>query len=108
MKKKRPIRTRTLRRNLERSADRLAQARRKLVLLEDGGTPERPIAVESAAVVEARAESVPCPDCGSALRTIEHNVIEHEGQLLRAVKLECRSCGAPLEQFFRIAVVRPN
>ena len=94
-KKKRPPRTRTLRRNLERSQDKLSGARRKLLALEPGGSPEHPIEVDSAAVIEPRAESFRCPDCDGALRCEEHAIANHESeQLVRAVTLVCRDCRA--------------
>lgn len=107
-KKKRPARTRTLRRNLERSQDKLGGARRKLIAISPGGTAEQPLEVVSAAVIESRAESVPCPDCEGSLRAEEHTAFEHEGTLLRKVELVCRSCGAPLTQYFRIVSAQPN
>jgi uncharacterized protein YbaR (Trm112 family) len=107
-KKKRPKSARTLRRTHERDHDKLALARRKLLALEAGGSPGHPIVVPSAAVIEARAESVPCPDCQGALRVSEHEAHTHDGELLREVTLSCRSCGAALRLFFRIMVARPN
>jgi hypothetical protein len=107
-KKKRPARTRTLRRNLERSQDKLADARRKLLAISPGGSAEQPLEVASAAVIEGRAESVPCPDCEGALRVEEHAAFEHEGALLRKVELACRRCGGPLTLFFRIVSAQPN
>jgi hypothetical protein len=107
-KKKRPVRTRSLRRSLERSEDKLAHARRRLIALAPGGTPERPIEVSSAAVIEARAESVACPDCAGELRIGEHAAQQHERALLRVVQLSCRRCGAPLTLFFHIVTVAPS
>jgi hypothetical protein len=96
-------RRRTLRRQLERSADKLAEARRKLLALEPGGSPAHPLEVASAAVIERRAESFACPDCRGALRVVRHDAEEHEGRLLRPVELACRDCGAPLTLYFRVA-----
>jgi hypothetical protein len=107
-KKKRPTRTRTLRRTHERDHDKLALARRKLLALEAGGSPSRPLEVPSAAVIERRAESVPCPDCEGALRVPAHAALRHDGELLRDVTLTCRSCGATSQLFFRIVVPRLN
>ena len=61
-----PKRERTLRRESARKAERLARNRERLFLLELGGSPERPIDVDSAAVVEIRARGVPCPRCERA------------------------------------------
>jgi len=104
-KKKRP---RNLRRALEREQDKLSAARRKLITMEDGGRPDRPIEVASAAVIEARAASVPCPDCAGELRAESHEAREHQDELLREVTLICRRCGAALKQYFRIVPTRPN
>jgi len=104
-KKKRP---RNLRRALEREQDKLSAARRRLLKLEAGGSPERPIEVASAAVIEARAASVPCPDCAGELRAESHEAREHEGELVREVTSICRRCGAALAQYFRIVPARPN
>lgn len=107
-KKKRPLRARNLRRALERDQDKLASARRKLHALEPGGSPERPLEVGSAAVIEGRAESLRCPDCEGELRTTAHEAREHGGELLREVTLTCRRCGATLTQYFRIVPARPH
>lgn len=107
-KKKRPARTRTLRRTIERDHGKLALARRKLLALEAGGTPGHPIEVPSAAVIESRAESVPCPDCDGALRVSAHEALSHDGELLRDITLTCRSCSAPLRLFFQIVMPRLN
>lgn len=101
-KKKRPQRTRTLRRNLARSQDKLSGARRKLLALEPGGSPGRPIEVDSAAVVEPRAESFRCPDCEGALRCEDHAASREAARLVRTVALVCRDCGAPLKLYFRV------
>jgi uncharacterized protein YbaR (Trm112 family) len=107
-KKKRPKSARSLRRTHERDQDKLALARRKLLALEAGGSPDHPLVVPSAAVIEARAESVACPDCEGALRVSAHEAHAYEGELLREVTLTCRSCGAALRLFFQIMVARPN
>ncbi|HEX6240344.1 MAG TPA: hypothetical protein VFZ61_05605 [Polyangiales bacterium] len=107
-KKKRAARPRSLRREAERDVQKLADARRRLIALEAGGSPERPLEVESVAVIERRAESVRCPDCGEALRVADHAAREHRGALLRAVTLHCRQCGAPLTLYFRIVTASPN
>jgi hypothetical protein len=101
-KKKRPQRTRTLRRTLERGHEKLADSRRKLMQLERGGAPDRPIEVDSAAVVEPRAESFPCPYCEGALRCEEHTAGQRAARLVREVSLVCRTCGEPVKLYFRV------
>jgi hypothetical protein len=101
-KPKRPGRLRTLQRTLARVQEKLAGTREKLAAMEDGGTPEFPLEVESASLVELRAEALPCLRCESAMRCEEHTAESFEGESLRVVKLQCRSCGARREVYFRI------
>ncbi len=93
---------RTVRRTAARRLDKLVSARRKLVELEPGGHPERPLEVASAAVVELRAEGFLCPDCGGAQRCSEHRAEVVQGRSLRVVELSCRSCSAQLTLYFLI------
>ena len=101
-KPKRPGRLRTLQRTLERVKEKLAGAREKLAVMEDGGTPEFPLEVESASLVEPRAEALPCLRCESAMRSEEHAAETFEGESLRVVTLQCRSCSARRTVYFRI------
>ncbi len=102
VKKKRPERARTLRRCGERKFDKLVSARRKLIALEPGGSPERPLEVASASVVEPRAEAFACPECGAALRCREHRAELVQGKPLRIVDLTCRTCASELTLYFRV------
>jgi hypothetical protein len=101
-KPKRPARLRSVLRKLARSDDKIAEARAKLALLEPGGAPDRPMMVESASLVELRAEGLPCVVCGGRLDVKEHDAEEIDGAPLRIVRLACRACGAPRVVFFRI------
>lgn len=107
-KKKRAPSARNLRRTRERDHEKLALARRKLLALEAGGSAQNPIVVASAAVIEGRAQSIACPDCDGALRVSTHEALSFEGELVREVTLNCRSCAAPLRLYFRIEVARLN
>ena len=107
-KKKRTPRIRTLLREGARKQERLYEDREKLRHLEPGGTPERPLEVSSASVVEARAETERCFRCDLPMRTEEHATRETATGLLRAVRLRCLRCGAPREVFLRIAVPSLN
>lgn len=51
---------------------RREHARELLATLEPGGSPSRPIEVTSAAVIEPRATTTPCPRCGGWFRVHEH------------------------------------
>lgn len=101
-KKKRSIRPRTEQRELARRHEKLWEAREKLALLEPGGSPDRPLEVRSASVVEARAESEPCLRCGQAMRCEDHSALKTRTGVLRVAKLRCRACGATRELYLRI------
>ncbi len=107
MAKRPPKRSeRTVRRARERSDARLKSDRERLFLLELGGNPERPIAAQSAAVIESHATSVPCPACGGSQEVTEHAARVHNGVRLREAQLRCRQCGSTRSLWFRI--VGPN
>ena len=103
MTKKRP---RTERREQERAAEKLVEARHKLALLEPGGAPDRPIEVTSASVIEVHATSLPCLTCGERSGRIDaHDAVTHDGKSLRHVRLRCSRCGARRNLYVRIGTV---
>jgi transposase-like protein len=104
-KKQRP---RTKRRVDERNLEKLQNARERLYELEPGGAAERPLPVVSAAVVEAHAESVPCPRCEGRHEVIEHVAVTVRSVRLREARLRCRQCGTSRSLWFRISDVGPN
>lgn len=92
-------RDRTERREAERAAKKLARARLKLAVHEPGGSPDRPIEVTSASVIEVHAKGTPCAACGEhGVRVEEHEA--REG--LRIVDVLCPRCGARRDVFYRI------
>jgi hypothetical protein len=95
-------------RKLSRSDEKLSDARLKLALLEPGGGPDRPIVIESASLVEVRAESLPCPRCEGRLECKEHLAQEVEGVSLRVARMRCRACGAPRVVYFHIRATLLN
>lgn len=95
--KKRP---RTERREAERSASKLADARERLAKLEPGGTIELPITVPTASVIETRAVSLRCLRCEGELKVDEHVVVRGSG--VRDVRLACRACGTRRSVYFKI------
>ena len=100
-------RARTDRREATRAAEKLARQREKLALLDPGGTPERPIDVTTAAVIEPHARAEPCLRCGErAARVAEHEAREIDGSRLRVVRIACPRCGAGRTLYFRI--VQPS
>ncbi|MGH7438031.1 MAG: hypothetical protein ACRENE_20305 [Polyangiaceae bacterium] len=94
---------RTVRRTQERAAVKLARDRERLAALEAGGTPSRPVEVQSAAQVEPHALAAACLRCGASNRLAEHAAVaDDEGQLLRVARLRCAQCGAGRAIWFRI------
>ena len=103
MKRKRPARPRSEQREQQRAREKLWHAREKLALLEPGGSPERPLEVSSASVVEARAEAELCLRCSAPMQCREHVAQTVRGVLLRVAHLRCRSCGTTRQLYLRIA-----
>jgi hypothetical protein len=81
---------------------RLKQDRERLFRLSPGGSPERPLDVGSASIVEGRVESMPCPACNRALAVVEHAAETQDGVRLRRVAAKCQSCGAIRDVWFRV------
>ena len=104
-KKPRP---RAKKREADRALAKLQVARERLFGLELGGSPERPLSVMSAAVVEAQAESVPCPRCAGRHEVLEHVAVTVAGVRLRETRLRCRQCGTARSLWFRITDPGPN
>lgn len=67
-----------------------------------GGSPAHPIEVASAAVIEPRATSLPCPRCGGPAHVDEHVVESHEAQRLRVTHMRCGTCGHRRSLYFRL------
>jgi|GEM_PF-490386 len=105
---RRTPRDRTLRREAERDLEKAARERERLWLLDAGGTPERPIEVPSAQLVEPRARSMRCPRCLGELTVAEHTAESLGERRLRVAHLACRSCGARRPAYFSIAVSLPS
>lgn len=112
-------RARTERREAQRAAVKLAEARAKLARLEAGGAPDRPIEVTSASVVEVHAAGLPCVACGAEGTRVEEHVAitaDDEGggpsrgaaRHLRIARLRCPRCGVRREVYFRIGTALPS
>jgi hypothetical protein len=76
-----------------------------LATLTPGGSPSRPIGVTSAAVIEPRAATIPCPRCGGFYRIHEHT---RPVAGLRQVDVVCRHCSTPRTLWFRIVTREPS
>jgi hypothetical protein len=111
MTKKRP---RTERRERERALDKLGRDRERLARLEPGGTPERPVVVESASQIEPHALAMSCLRCDGEERLDEHAAVTvpasgGAGEVrLRVTRLRCARCGARREVWFSIAPSLPS
>lgn len=100
--KKRP---RTERRERERAVKSLVRDREKLALLSPGGSPDRPITIESPSVIEPRLRSLPCPQCDGELQVRDHRAA---GAGLRELDVICKQCHAPRTLYFQLVVDQPN
>ncbi len=98
-------RERTERRIEERAAKKLVRDREKLATLVAGGSEDHPIEVPSAAVIEVRIASLPCPQCEGEYRVDDHR---YNGEGRREVDVSCRLCGTKRTLWFRIVVDEPN
>ena len=107
MSKRKPT-ARNLRREAARTGEKLARDRQRLARMEEGGSPERPIEVESASQIEPHAMSLVCLRCEGSNRLEEHAAATVEGDRLRVVRLACARCGTRRELWFRIALKLPS
>ncbi|MGE0546093.1 MAG: hypothetical protein AB7O24_00265 [Kofleriaceae bacterium] len=85
--------------------DRRSADRELLARLLRGGSPHRPIVVESAAMIETRVAAMNCIDCGWTYRLLEH-VRAAPG--VRRVDVECRGCSERRSFWFRLSGNEPN
>jgi hypothetical protein len=98
----RPKRARTARREQQRQLRKDVQRRERAAGEAPGGSPEHPLAVSSASVIEVRARATPCPQCQGTLDIEGHDAGVEAGELLRAVRVICRLCHARRKLWFRV------
>jgi hypothetical protein len=82
------------------AARQLVRDREELARRQPGGSPAHPIHVVTSAVIEVRAEQMPCPQCQRQLRVHAHEAPEPG---LRRVDVRCQLCSVPRSLWFRIA-----
>ncbi len=92
----------------EEQRQALAQARTEAAIDREGALPTHPIYVASAASIEPRAESEPCPICGGRLHVAEHVTQQLGGRRLRRLTMRCGGCGRRSRLFFELRESRPN
>jgi hypothetical protein len=103
---KKPKRPRTMKREADRSVEKLQRDARKVYELEPGGAPERPITLASPSQVEVDAEGRMCPACGGRVRLLEpHAVLEHQGERLRVARTQCILCREAWSRYYRVGAV---
>ena len=102
MRRRRPLRDqqRVLRKLVKRTESMAA----KLV----GGSPQLPIDVTSASVVETKARSTPCVQCGGDLDLRDDRATSTARGILREMSLICRRCHAPRTLWYRVAPPATN
>jgi len=76
--------------------------REKLFRLSPGGSPERPLDVVSASMIEPHVSSLSCPRCSRLLLLDEHAAIVVAGSRLRETRLRCSGCASRRSLWFRI------
>lgn len=101
--RKRPERTE--RRSRERSARRLVQDRERLAGLLPGGAQERPLLVDSVAVIDGRVRSMRCPQCEGGYAVDDDRAVAPG---LRCIAVTCRLCHVARSIWFRIGAALPS
>ena len=104
----RPPPPRRARREQDRALRKEVRRVEELAAELPGGTPERPIDVAAASVVEVKARAIPCPQCGGELQVEGDRAEPTPRGLLRALALACRVCHAPRTIWFRVATSGAN
>lgn len=103
----RPGSPRALRRTRARAHGKLVRDLERLAALEPGGSPARPITIDSPAAVEVVATARPCPLCEGSLRVEEHAAEVIDGARLRVARLACAACGTRRARYFRLETPLP-
>lgn len=99
---------RTARRASARAHGKIVRDLDRLARLEPGGSPERPLEVDSPARIEVMANALPCPLCGVTLRLDQHAAETVGGIRLRVARLTCPACRTPRTLYFRLAPPLPH
>jgi len=93
---------RAIRRARAREHEGLVRDLERLARLEPGGSPERPIVIDSPARVEIIAQAKPCPLCGGPLRVEEHAAAVSAGVRLRIARVACSQCRTRRSFYFML------
>jgi hypothetical protein len=80
----------------------LVQELEALARRQPGGSPMRPIDVESTAQVEPLASHAACPLCDGPMTLLEHTAETHDGLRLRVAHVRCAQCGVRRARYFQL------
>jgi hypothetical protein len=104
----RPPRPRRKQREESRAIRKQVQRTEALAGRLAGGSPDHPIEVASASVVEGAARATPCIQCAGELELRGDRATSTARGVLREMTLACRRCHAPRTLWFRIAPPAAN
>jgi hypothetical protein len=104
----RPSRPRRERRARDRALRKEVRRTEELGRQLPGASPENPVDVASASVVETLARATPCVQCGGQLEPHGDRATSTARGVLRAIAVTCRRCHAARTLWFRIAPPRAN
>jgi hypothetical protein len=105
---KKPLVGRAARRSLQRDVEKTRRDIDRLDALSPGGSPDRPIELESPSQVEVDAEGRPCPFCRGAVRVLSHDAEVHGKERLRVAQVECKQCHTKRARYYVLAEQRLN
>lgn len=89
-----------------RERDAEVEARAEEARAAPGGSPDRPLVVRSAALVEGRAGDAECAVCGAEVRVADHSVDAAFEPPLRVVTVRCRKCSSERPVYVRVDAPR--
>ena len=104
----RPPRPRRDRRARDRALRKEVRRTEELAGHLPGGSPDLPLDVATASVVETMARATPCVQCGGELEPRGDRATSTARGVLRAIAATCRRCHAARTLWFRIAPPRAN
>jgi hypothetical protein len=99
----RPTPPRAARRARAREHEALVREIEQLASREPGGSPGRPLGIDSPAQVEVIALSRACPLCQGTFALEAHDAVTEEGARLRVARVRCTACGVRRALYFRLA-----
>jgi hypothetical protein len=100
----RPPRPRRQQREQQRALRKTVRQLERLAAELPGGSPERPIEVASASVVETKARAIPCVQCEAIEMELRGDRATSTARgILRELAMVCRQCHAARAVWLRVA-----